>query len=120
MKRNDPKDLQLRHYEAIGEFQHSSLPGVDRAYVATSAKIREILAKHEGLPALLTSIDKFRGIEREEALQKALEVTPRDLDNWKGPHELNEDVLALRELAEAVEAAIRGDNQRALGLDWGE
>jgi len=30
----------------------------------------------------------------------------------------NEDVLALRELAGAVEAAVRGGNERILGLDW--
>ncbi|KXN90871.1 hypothetical protein AN958_03525 [Leucoagaricus sp. SymC.cos] len=44
LKRDDPKDLQLRQYEAI----------------ATSPRIREILSKHENLSVLLTSIDKPR------------------------------------------------------------
>ncbi|KAF9449186.1 hypothetical protein P691DRAFT_728376 [Macrolepiota fuliginosa MF-IS2] len=104
LKRDDPKDLQLRQYEAI----------------ATSPKIREVLSKHENLPALLTSVDKLRGIEREQALHKALGVTPPDIDGWRKPTELSEDVLALRELAEVVEAAIRGGNESALGLNWGE
>ncbi|KAF9451881.1 hypothetical protein P691DRAFT_756880 [Macrolepiota fuliginosa MF-IS2] len=104
LKRDDPKDLQLRQYEAI----------------ATSPKIREILSKHENLPALLTSVDKLRGIEREQALHKALGVTPPDIDGWRKSTEPSEDVLALRELAEVVEAAIRGGDESALGLDWGE
>ncbi|KAJ7797541.1 hypothetical protein B0H14DRAFT_3093145 [Mycena olivaceomarginata] len=37
-----------------------------------------------------------------------------------GGAELSEDVLALRALAEAVEAAVRGKKEGALGLDWGE
>ncbi|KAJ3555836.1 hypothetical protein NP233_g12112 [Leucocoprinus birnbaumii] len=104
LKRDDPQDLQLRQYEAI----------------ATSGKIREILSKHENLPALLTSIDELRGAERELALQKALGVTPPDIDDWRKPEELSEDVLALRALAEAVETAIRGGNGAGLGLSWGD
>ncbi|KAL9711470.1 hypothetical protein Ac2012v2_004541 [Leucoagaricus gongylophorus] len=102
LKRDDPKDLQLRQYEAI----------------ATSSKIREILNKHENLPNLLTSIDKLRGDEREDALHKALGVTPPDIDDWRKPKGVDEDILALRELAEAVEVAIRGGNETALGLNW--
>lgn len=41
-----------------------------------------------------------------------------DFTNKAGPVELGDDTLALRELAEAVEAAVRGDNRAALGLDW--
>ncbi|EKM80551.1 hypothetical protein AGABI1DRAFT_98714 [Agaricus bisporus var. burnettii JB137-S8] len=105
LKRNDPKDLQLRQYEAI----------------ATSSKIRSILSTHENLPDLLTSLDNLRGPEREEAIQKALQVTPRDIDRWNRSRELGEDTLALRELAEAVEAAIRGNSESSgLGLDWGD
>jgi hypothetical protein len=37
-----------------------------------------------------------------------------------GVAQLSEDVLALRALAEAVEAAVRGGKADALGLDWGE
>jgi hypothetical protein len=66
------------------------------------------------------SIDKLRGVDRESALQKALGVTPPDIDDRRKPKELNEDTLALREFAEAVEAAIRGGNDTALGLNWGE
>ncbi|KXN90869.1 hypothetical protein AN958_03523 [Leucoagaricus sp. SymC.cos] len=104
LKRDDPKDLQLRQYEAI----------------ATSPKIREILSKHENFSVLLTTIDKLRGNAREEALQKALGVTPPDIDDWRKPKEFSEDMLALRELAEAVETAIRGGNDTALGLNWEE
>jgi hypothetical protein len=121
LKRDDPKDLQLHHYEAIGMpytrtirlFSYFSF-GCE----AMSGKIREIFNKHENLPALLTSIDRLRGIEREEALQKALGVTPPDIDDWRKRQEPNEEVLALRELAEAVENAIRGGNDAALGLNW--
>lgn len=42
-----------------------------------------------------------------------------DISNKAGPVEISDDVLALRELAEAVEAAVRGDNRTALGLNWG-
>lgn len=42
-----------------------------------------------------------------------------DIRNNAGPVEISDDVLALRELAEAVEAAVRGDNRAALGLNWG-
>ncbi len=31
-----------------------------------------------------------------------------------------EDTRALRELAEAIEAAVRGGKEDALGLDWGD
>jgi hypothetical protein len=69
----------------------------------------------------LTSIDKLRGRDREEALQRALGVAVPDIiaqGSIKAPED-NEDVLALRELTEAVEAAVRGSKQDALGLDWG-
>jgi len=71
------------------------------------------------LPDLLTSIDKLRGDEREGALHKALGITPPDIDDGrKQPQVVSADVLAFRELAEAVEMAIRGDNDVALGLNW--
>ncbi|KAF7376642.1 hypothetical protein MSAN_00081000 [Mycena sanguinolenta] len=102
LKRDDPKTLQIHQYEAI----------------ATSPAIRTTLATHPNLPALLTSIDKLRGPDREHALQRALGVTAPDI---VAPHgtELSEDVLALRALAEVVEAAVRGQTEGALGLDWG-
>lgn len=34
--------------------------------------------------------------------------------------ELEEDTLALRALAEAIEEVVRGDKEDALGLNWGE
>lgn len=73
---------------------------------------------------MLTTLDTLRGPEREEAIQKALQVTPRDIDQWDRSRELGGDTLALRELAEAVEAAIRGHSgdggSSGLGLDWGD
>ncbi|KAJ6498729.1 hypothetical protein C8R45DRAFT_93251 [Mycena sanguinolenta] len=102
LKRDDPKTLQTHQYEAI----------------ATSPAIRTTLAAHPNLPALLTSIDKLRGPDREHALQRALGVTAPDIVATHGV-ELTEDVLALRALAEAVEAAVRGQTEGALGLDWG-
>jgi len=106
LKRDDPKPLQTHQYEAI----------------ATSPTIRTTLAAHPNLPALLTSIDKLRGPDREHALQRALGVTAPDIasTHGNGAGELSEDVLALRALAEAVEAAVRGGKEGALGLDWGE
>jgi len=104
LKKNDPKALQLSQYEAI----------------ATSPAIRNILAAHKSLPELLTSIDRLRGPERGQALQRALGITPPEIDDQLRPPELSDDVLALRELAEAIEAAVRGSEQSALGLNWGE
>ncbi|KNZ76676.1 hypothetical protein J132_09209 [Termitomyces sp. J132] len=102
LKRDDPKTLQLHQYEAI----------------ATSPSIRKILAAHPNLKALLTSIDSLRGNDREHALQRALGVSAVDIKDIKARVELGEDVLALRELAEAVEVAVRGGRDEALGLDW--
>ncbi|KAJ7467057.1 hypothetical protein FB451DRAFT_1259972 [Mycena latifolia] len=104
LKRDDPKPLQTHQYEAI----------------ATSSAIRKTLAEHPNLPALLTSIDKLRGPDREDALQRALGVTAPEIVPPNGGGELSEDVLALRALAEAVEAAVRGGKADALGLNWGE
>ncbi|KAJ7122062.1 hypothetical protein C8R43DRAFT_1033024 [Mycena crocata] len=104
LKRDDPKSLQTPQYEAI----------------ATSPAIRKTLAAHPNLPELLTSIDKLRGPDREDALQRALGVTAPEITPSNRGHELSEDVIALRALAEAVEAAVRGGKEGALGLDWGE
>jgi len=68
----------------------------------------------------LESIDKLRGPEREDALQRALGVTAPEIDDQLRPPQLSEDVLALRELAEAIEASVRGGNEAALGLNWGD
>ncbi|PPQ70284.1 hypothetical protein CVT24_000847 [Panaeolus cyanescens] len=99
LKRDDPKMLQTHQYEAIG---------------------MKVLADNPKLPEFLTEIDKLRGQDREQALQRALGVTPADITGRVDGVQVGEDVLALRALAEAVEAAVRGDNKSTLGLDWGE
>jgi len=102
LKRDDPKTLQLHQYEAI----------------ATSTTIRKVLNEHPNLINMLSSIDRFRGREREEALQRALGVTAHDINSQFKGVELSDDVLGLRKFAEAVEAVVRGDNEVALGLNW--
>ncbi|KAF8644788.1 hypothetical protein AX16_008250 [Volvariella volvacea WC 439] len=108
LKRDDPKPLQHNQYLAI----------------ATSPAIRSILASHPNLKSLLKSLDEKRGPEREYALERALGVTERELKESSSrsgaQRQVGEDVLALRELAEAVESAVRGENKSALGLDWGD
>jgi hypothetical protein len=121
LKRDDPKLLQLHQYEAIGMIPLSSLCIVPTIHhLATSPAIRNILASHPSLKELLISIDKVRGEERELALQKALGVTSVDIHSQTQQRELSEDTLALRQLAEAIEAAVRGENKSALGLDWAD
>ncbi|KIK38592.1 hypothetical protein CY34DRAFT_772024 [Suillus luteus UH-Slu-Lm8-n1] len=105
LKRDDPRPIQLHQYEAI----------------ATSAAVRHALESNPRLPELLTSIDKLRGVDREDALHRALGVDTRQLKNdLLGPQELDEDTRMLRQLAEAVEAAVRGGKEGVLGLDWDE
>jgi len=62
----------------------------------------------------------LRGPDREDALQRALGVNVEQLRDPSGTPELGEDIIALRKLAEAVEAAVRGGKNGVLGLDWGE
>nr|GAT44946.1 predicted protein [Mycena chlorophos] len=102
LKRDDPKTLQTHQYEAI----------------ATSAAVREVLAAHPLLPALLTQIDQLRGHERDDVLQRALGVSSIDISARSGQMSLGDDVTALRALAEAVEGAVRGGKEGVLGLDW--
>ncbi|KAI0047902.1 hypothetical protein FA95DRAFT_1491766 [Auriscalpium vulgare] len=114
LKRDDPKPLQLRQYESI----------------ATAPAIRAALAAHPRLKPLLASLDTLRGGAREDALQRALGVSVADARAEPGgdraPRVVGEYVLqdgdrdALRRLAEAVEAAVRGGQQSVLGLDWGD
>ncbi|EED85096.1 predicted protein [Postia placenta Mad-698-R] len=101
LKRDDPKPLQIPQYEAI----------------ATSPAIRRALVSSPQLPTLLRSIDQLRGPEREEALERALGIAPADR---QAPAQPEEDTRALRVLAEAVEAAVRGGKHDVLGLDWGD
>lgn len=72
-------------------------------------------------------MDKLRGNDRDEALQRALGVLLSGDKGIVDDPELTvaeEDVQALRRLAEAIESAVRGgsqsQSQAALGLDWGE
>ena len=74
----------------------------------------------------LKSIDSLRGDGRQEALQRALGVSSADVHTTPHPTGLaigsrpDEDVKTMRELAEAIEAAVRGGKDDALGLDWGD
>ena len=126
LKRDDPKPLQLPQYEAIGEKKGLLRFHVLTSYtifLATSPAIRNALANHPQLPTLLISIDKLKGLGRENALQRALGVNVEQLKDPAGsliPPESQDDVLALRELAEAVESAVRSGQDGVLGLDWGE
>ncbi|KAF5370060.1 hypothetical protein D9758_001383 [Tetrapyrgos nigripes] len=119
LERDDPKPLQLRHYEAIGEsyIQFRCLVAYHHT-TATSPTIRRALASHPNLPAVLTSIDQLKGTDRDRALQQALGVTAPEIIDSSKSVELDEDTIALRALAEAVEAAVREDKNGALGLDW--
>ncbi|KAH8831363.1 hypothetical protein DL96DRAFT_1667706 [Flagelloscypha sp. PMI_526] len=104
LARDDPKPLQTRQYEAI----------------ATSENLREILSENPKLKEMLINIDKLRGREREDALQRALGVSAHDLNTRTGNVPLDEDTLTLRRFAETVENAVRGEKTDSLGLDWGE
>lgn len=107
LKRDDPKPLQTRQYEAI----------------ATSPAVRAALEGHAGLKELLRSIDRLRGPAREEALQASLGVSRRDAENAEQIYGLrigDEERSAMRELAEASETAVRGNRDAVLGLDWGD
>jgi len=112
LKRDDPKPLQTRQYEAI----------------ATSPAVRAALEGHPELKELLRSIDKLRGPAREEALQATLGVarSQRDAENAEQIFRVGEvrigeeERKAMRELAEATEAAVRGNQGAILGLDWGD
>ncbi|KAI0731660.1 hypothetical protein C8Q72DRAFT_821963 [Fomitopsis betulina] len=101
LKRDDPKPVQLHQYEAI----------------ATSPAIRRTLAAHPELPSLLRRLDALRGPAREAELERALGVSA----DHAGTMARNmDDQRALRELAEVVEAAVRGGREGMLGLDWGD
>ncbi|KAH9892723.1 hypothetical protein C8Q73DRAFT_699232 [Cubamyces lactineus] len=103
LKRDDPKPLQLHQYEAI----------------ATSPAIRRVLAANPRLRDILKSIDSLMGEERELALHEALGVGDSRGKILIG-QESEEDQRALRDLAEAIEGAVRGGKQGVLGLDWGD
>ncbi|EJD02681.1 uncharacterized protein FOMMEDRAFT_146559 [Fomitiporia mediterranea MF3/22] len=143
LERDDPKPLSLAQYEAI----------------ARSPAIRRTLSAHQSLPTLLQKLDALRGPPRERALERVLGVAPgqasfslslpansssmpayptspasmtnrREGEGEAGIETNEDDMRALRELAQAVEAAVRsvpsanGDFQSTtstsslLGLDW--
>lgn len=56
---NDPKPLQMAHYEAI----------------ATSSQIRALLNEDPQLPGILKALDKLNGNERERAFERILGVS---------------------------------------------
>jgi hypothetical protein len=78
---------------------------------------------------LLRKLDAFRGPDREEQIQGALGVA-RDqqsfalntlrasLDAVPLRGYTKEEMGMLRTLAEAIEGAVRGGKDEALGLDW--
>ena len=90
--------------------------------------MRIALEGHPELKELLRSIDKLRGPAREEALQATLGVSrsQRDAENAEQIYRLGEvrigeeERRAMRKLAEATEAAVRGNQETILGLDWGD
>lgn len=70
----------------------------------------------------------MRGTQREEAIQRGLGVAADDQGGrFRASGRPNDDTAfvspedkgALRQLAEAIEAAVRG-NEGGLGLDWGD
>lgn len=89
---------------------------------ATSSAVRRVLEDNPRLRDMLRSIDQLRGDDRQEAIQRALGVSSSDVKppGLVSPEQNNEDVLALRTLAEAIEVAVRGGKEDALGLDWGD
>ena len=88
---------------------------------ATSPTIRRVLASNPRLREILRSIDTLRGEDRELALQEALGVGGSRTQALASlGHASPEDRDSLRQLAEAVEAAVRGGKQDTLGLDWGD
>lgn len=71
---------------------------------------------------LLRSIDKLRGESREDAIKRALGVSSLDVKppSSASSTQNSDDVQALRKLAEAVEAAVRGGKEDVLGLNWSD
>lgn len=122
LKRDDPKPLQLPQYEAIGRsISTPYIAHVSHRCTATSPTVRRVLASNPRLIDILRSIDALRGEERELALQEALGVGGnRNHALASLGHASPEDRDALRQLAEAVEGAVRGGKEGVLGLDWGD
>ncbi|KAG9047121.1 hypothetical protein FS837_003005 [Tulasnella sp. UAMH 9824] len=105
LSQDEVKPLQLPQYEAI----------------ATSVNVREVLTTNPRLKDILRSIDALQGSAREQELEKILGVA---VDGYRRPvgGGDEEDMKALRGLAEAVEQAVRGEKAEGdvRGLDWGD
>lgn len=79
--------------------------------LATSPAIRAILRGDDsGLKETLRRIDGLWGSTREEALQASLGIGRSGLGGGSDG--------AMRDLAEAIECAVRGKRDGVLGLDW--
>jgi len=111
LKRDDPKPLQTAQHEAI----------------ATSPAVRAALEANPKLKEVLRTIDGLEGSAREEALQASLGISRSDVrwddgsrSSGKGGEIVSEGEVreAMRGLAEAIEAAVRGSREGILGLDW--
>jgi hypothetical protein len=96
--------------------------------IATSPAVRAALTARPGLKELLRTMDGLEGSAREEALQSALGVSRRDVGRSEGGVGVEigseirrideEERYAMRGLAEAIEAAVRGSRGALFGLDW--
>ena len=103
-------------------------PIATKIKIATSSAVRAALTAHPKLKELLRTIDGLEGSAREEALQAALGVSRGDVGRGGGSgsgREIEivgigeEERLAMRGLAEAVECAVRRESRDELfGLDW--
>ncbi|KAG8802551.1 hypothetical protein FRC17_006386 [Serendipita sp. 399] len=113
---NDPKPLQMPHYEAI----------------ATSADIRSMLDGSANLPVILRHLDRLSGRERERALEAILGVRDRpqafslsnpqfDRSNftWLPKEATEEDLVVLRSFAETLGAVINTAVLPATGTSFG-
>jgi hypothetical protein len=117
LKRDDPKALTIRQYESI----------------ASSAAIRRVLATHPSLKKALTSVDGLHGDSRESAFRHLVSRSQADVSfappNGASRHECSayfegepdlgeEEIQGFKQLAEAIELAVRTEKQGSLGLDW--
>lgn len=90
---NEPKPLQMPHYEAIGTcpcdvkgFSVATYALITR--VATSSKIRTLLNENPQLPKTLKALDNLSGNERERAFERILGVSA-DMVRAPGTHRSN-------------------------------
>jgi zinc finger HIT domain-containing protein 3 len=91
--------------------------------------VRAALTGQPRLQELLRSIDRLRGSAREEAIQDCLGVSRsevRNSDNVSRGRMGGEIIVgeeekeAMREFAEAIEGAVRGNRGDSLGLNWAQ